>query len=988
MLTNTSNKISHTGDPKMNKRTTLARAISALPIAAVLTINHSFAVTLYTNNAQGGNGISGCVTYVANSSANCALLNSNAIDLNTNTGYRWRTNYTKSTQVRLSFKVGVNAGTRKMGVYVNNIKIAVITATAQDSPRPAGKVFTVTPVATLNAGTNTIELRDSEGTEEFDVFYAQVDDIAPFPSADIGAPTLPGNTVYSSNLDQYILNASGSDIYDANDQFRFAYSTLAGDGQITARMVQLSKTDIWAKFGVMIRKDLTGASPNIFFMLRPEDGSAIQQRDFSGGSTISSWSDVISPTMTAYPDRDVRFFKPGKWLRLVRQGSNITSYTSNDGLCWIKRRTTNMPSLVGGAFFGIAATSHNNSALTQAVFENVSVSSTIDINNSRCPRAAVDGPELNNIDYNNLPRQEVVNTNYNLISNYFYDYMRENKIPGGQLAVLKDINSFISCEDDLASNYGLSGNMVVSVGVGWADKRKLTQISSVNKFRLASVDKVVTKAIIAEIFKRNLYNLNKTNKLKVYDKNGVASLKTLDQVPFGDIPVLSYLNDYLGLNIQPYPGMSFPVNMDRVTINHLLTHNAGVAEWNVPNTPGIFSYDNEKFFMMERAAFDYKISTNDWQPVHLARWILSQPLPRAPGLVESYSSNGMFLLRFLAESVLRAKGRDFLSFVKQDMGLSNMFITNENLNNRVPNEVGYYVPDQPSDFVDNRPFLDHYFAIGSSAEQMSRFFEKYMLEYKWDGVAQKFRVDAGGAAGNSPGAFATVRHNKCHFNPSGEKFAVTVLTNKMDHYDHVADHTMRALTNYPKCSHGTAFALNPTLNQNYFIRANGNLIKYLGVQNVDINITLNAEGNNHNELKKNVSKGTVVAKYHEDSNIVSNKWALTDVDGTYFRISTSAAAGTVFLHAENKDSQGTPLIHADLYSKTNAGGTGLGGWWTAMWKKVPSGDGITYKIQNRFYTNMYLGAENENEGYEFPGSVKLYSDADGGKNIQWSFCSQ
>jgi hypothetical protein len=420
--------------------------------------------------------------------------------------------------------------------------------------------------------------------------------------------------------------------------------------------------------------------------------------------------------------------------------------------------------------------------------------------------------------------------------------------------------------------------------------------------------------------------------------------------------------------------------MDRVTINHLLTHKSGVAEWNVPNTPGTFPYDNEKFFMMERAAFDFKITPNDWQPAHLARWILSQPLPGVPGQVDSYSSNGMFLLRFFADSVLRAKGTNFLSFVKQDMGLNNMFITNENLNNRTPNEVGYFVPDQPSEFLDNRPFLDHYFAIGSSAEQMSRYFEKYMLDYKWDGNLQKFRVDAGGAAGQSPGAFATVKNNKCHFNPSGEKFAVTVLTNKMGTYDHVPDHVMRALTNYPKCSQGTAFALNPALNQNYFMRANGNLIKYLGVHNISFV--------DNNEPRKNVTAGAVVAKYHIDTNIVSNKWTLTDVDGTYFRISTSAAAGTVFLHAENNDSQGVPLIQADLYTKVNAGGAGLGSWWTAMWKKVPSGDGITYKIQNRLYSNLYLGAENDNEGYEYPGTVKLYTDAAGGKNIQWSFCSQ
>jgi len=60
------------------------------------------------------------------------------------------------------------------------------------------------------------------------------------------------------------------------------------------------------------------------------------------------------------------------WVRLVRSGSVITTYWSTNGTTWtlVGSETISMASTV---YVGLAATSHNASSATTAVFDNVSV---------------------------------------------------------------------------------------------------------------------------------------------------------------------------------------------------------------------------------------------------------------------------------------------------------------------------------------------------------------------------------------------------------------------------------------------------------------------------------------------------------------------------------------------------------------------------------------------------------------------------------------
>jgi hypothetical protein len=59
------------------------------------------------------------------------------------------------------------------------------------------------------------------------------------------------------------------------------------------------------------------------------------------------------------------------WLKLRREGNVVTAFVSTDGLTWTAGGST--PFTSPSAAFGFAVTSHDNSALNQAVFDDWSV---------------------------------------------------------------------------------------------------------------------------------------------------------------------------------------------------------------------------------------------------------------------------------------------------------------------------------------------------------------------------------------------------------------------------------------------------------------------------------------------------------------------------------------------------------------------------------------------------------------------------------------
>jgi regulation of enolase protein 1 (concanavalin A-like superfamily) len=174
-------------------------------------------------------------------------------------------------------------------------------------------------------------------------------------SEDIGNPAKAGAAGYSAAT--FSVSGGGADIWGTFDEFRYAYRSLSGDGTIVARVASLTGPDAWTKAGVMIRATDDPRSAHASMFVSIGKGLAFQRRPASGAA-----SEHTSGGSGSAP----------RWVRLERAGSVITASVSSDGKAWttVGRDTVALPTQV---LFGLAVTSHDDSAVGTATFDNVSV---------------------------------------------------------------------------------------------------------------------------------------------------------------------------------------------------------------------------------------------------------------------------------------------------------------------------------------------------------------------------------------------------------------------------------------------------------------------------------------------------------------------------------------------------------------------------------------------------------------------------------------
>lgn len=178
---------------------------------------------------------------------------------------------------------------------------------------------------------------------------------SPWLSSDIGSVAIAGGAIHSSGV--FTLNASGSDIWEANDAFRYTYQSGTGDCEVTARVTGVAGSDGWAKAGVMIRETLAANSANATMLVTPSNGALFQYR-----SATNAWSNSVQNTGVAAP----------LWLRVNRTGNTFTAYRSADGSTWTAVGSTTI-TMGTSVYIGLAETSHNYGALGQAQMDNVTV---------------------------------------------------------------------------------------------------------------------------------------------------------------------------------------------------------------------------------------------------------------------------------------------------------------------------------------------------------------------------------------------------------------------------------------------------------------------------------------------------------------------------------------------------------------------------------------------------------------------------------------
>ena len=163
----------------------------------------------------------------------------------------------------------------------------------------------------------------------------------------------------------FTISASGTDIWDTADEFRYAYMQLSGAGSIVAKVESVENTDVWAKAGVMIRESLDPGSKHAFVCVTPGNGVAAQARVTTDTTSVSTNQTGITAP---------------HWVKLERDAAgNFTASHSVDGVSWqpIQGDSPRLISMSQNVYIGLALTSHNANATCMAEFSNVQTTGSV-----------------------------------------------------------------------------------------------------------------------------------------------------------------------------------------------------------------------------------------------------------------------------------------------------------------------------------------------------------------------------------------------------------------------------------------------------------------------------------------------------------------------------------------------------------------------------------------------------------------------------------
>jgi len=171
-----------------------------------------------------------------------------------------------------------------------------------------------------------------------------------------------GTTLYDAAADEYLITASGHDVWNEADDFHYAYNTIDGDIRISANFEWITADNGWAKYGVMLRESIDEGSIHRFMADRKDnDYAGAQGRTATGGGSSEMGTAWTSGAQA-----------------LAIQRVNVEGLTVLEGLAdfgsgWESRYLEIIlnGNLEGEILAGVASTSHDNRIMSQCRAWNV-----------------------------------------------------------------------------------------------------------------------------------------------------------------------------------------------------------------------------------------------------------------------------------------------------------------------------------------------------------------------------------------------------------------------------------------------------------------------------------------------------------------------------------------------------------------------------------------------------------------------------------------
>ena len=180
---------------------------------------------------------------------------------------------------------------------------------------------------------------------------------APWARQTLGktADRIPGQVSFKNG--DFKIGKAGGQITENDDSPEFVYQPIRGDFEIVAHLAELTQNDnrVGPLAGLMIRENMTPLDRFVAVVAGP------------GATVIARRQDSWAHTSTTE-----RMESAAGWLKLVRHGTRVCAYTSEDGKAW-SLLGANHIELPERVFVGLCDMTRNKETPAVATFDHVSI---------------------------------------------------------------------------------------------------------------------------------------------------------------------------------------------------------------------------------------------------------------------------------------------------------------------------------------------------------------------------------------------------------------------------------------------------------------------------------------------------------------------------------------------------------------------------------------------------------------------------------------
>ena len=176
-----------------------------------------------------------------------------------------------------------------------------------------------------------------------------------------------GSVRFDARTGEIALTGSGGDIWNAADEGYLVSQPVTGDFQATVTaLARPTRSDIWAKAGLMIRELLGPEARNVYLAPSAAKGLDLQWRFSTNGESNGAIPPLIPDAALGMPIT----------LRLTRQGDTVrAAYSRDQGRSFqpAGEPLTFVEPLAATVYVGLAITAHNSSRISEARFRDLDI---------------------------------------------------------------------------------------------------------------------------------------------------------------------------------------------------------------------------------------------------------------------------------------------------------------------------------------------------------------------------------------------------------------------------------------------------------------------------------------------------------------------------------------------------------------------------------------------------------------------------------------